>query len=70
MVGNADPTTLARLLLAAELGIVVDLPADLMTEIPDTAIELIQDDYASELAATITHIRDGLEAQGVTGPCL
>jgi len=57
---------LARLLLAAELGIVMDIPADLMTGILDTAIELVQDDYAAELAATVTHVREELEAHGVT----
>ncbi|UCD50023.1 MAG: hypothetical protein JSW27_21140 [Phycisphaerales bacterium] len=57
---------LARLLLAAELGIVVDIPADLMTEMLDTAIALVKDDYAAELAATVTHVRQELETQGIT----
>jgi len=57
---------LAKLLLAAELGIVVDIPVDLMTDILDTATDLVKDDYAEELAATITHVRQELESHGVT----
>jgi hypothetical protein len=58
---------LAKQLLAAELGIVVDIPVDLMKEILDTAIEAVQDDYAAELAATVTHVQMKLESHGVTG---
>lgn len=58
---------LAKLLLAAELGIVVDIPADLMTEILGSAIDLVEDDYGAELAATITYVREELESRGVTG---
>lgn len=57
---------LAMLLLAAELGIVVDIPANLMTEILSTAIDLVEDDYAAEIAATVTYVRAGLESHGVT----
>jgi hypothetical protein len=58
---------LAKLLLAAELGIVVDIPVDLMREILDAATEAVQDDYAAELAATVTHVRMELESHGITG---
>ena len=61
---------LAKLLLAAELGIVVDIPVDLMTEILDTATDLVKDDYATELAATVTYVREELESHGVTGAAL
>lgn len=61
---------LATLLLAAELGIVVDIPADLMREILNTAIDLVEDDYAAELAATITYVREALASHGVTRAAL
>lgn len=61
---------LASLLLAAEMGIVVDIPADLMREILNTAIDIVKDDYAAELAATITYVRAGLESHGVTRTAL
>ena len=57
---------LAKLLIAAELGIVVDIPVDLMTDVLDSATDLVEDDYAEELAATITHVREQLESHGVT----
>jgi len=57
---------LAKLLVAAELGIVVDIPVDLMTEILDTAVDLVRDDYAAEVAATVAHVKTELEAHGVT----
>lgn len=57
---------LARLLVATELGIVVDVPVDLMTEMLDSATELVKDDYAAELADTITHVQAELESHGVT----
>jgi hypothetical protein len=56
---------LAKLLVAAELGIVVDIPTDLMTEMLDSATELVKDDYAAELAATIVHVREELDSHGV-----
>jgi len=56
---------LATLLVAAELGIVVDVPVDLMTEMLDSATELVKDDYAAELAATIAHVRQELDSHGV-----
>jgi hypothetical protein len=57
---------LAKLLVAAELGMVVDVPADLMTEILNSAVDLVRDDYAAEVAATITYVREGLESHGIT----
>jgi len=57
---------LAKLLLAAEHGTIVDIPADLMTQILDEAIEVVKDDYAAELAATVAQVRLELEAHGVT----
>jgi hypothetical protein len=57
---------LASLLLAAELGVVVEIPADLMAETLNTAIEVVEDDYAAELAAAVAHVRAGLESHGVT----
>lgn len=60
---------LAKLLLAAEHGTIVDIPTDLMKEILNEAIDVVKDDYAVELAATITQVRQELEAHGVaTGP--
>lgn len=56
---------LAELLLAAEFGIIVDIPADLMTDVLETAIDLVEDDYAAELGATITQVRQELQAHGV-----
>jgi hypothetical protein len=61
---------LAKLLLAAELGIVVDIPTDLMTDILATATDLVKGDYAAELAATITHVREELESHGVVRAAL
>ncbi len=57
---------LAKLLLAAEHGAIVDIPADLMTEILNEAIDMVKNDYAAELAATITQVRQELESHGVT----
>jgi len=57
---------IARMLLAAEQGIVVDIPADLMREILNSATDLVKDDYATELAATVTYVREELESHGVT----
>lgn len=56
---------LAQQLLAARQGIIVDIPADLMKQILNTAIEAVKDDYAAELAATITQVRGELESHGV-----
>ncbi len=61
-------TQLAKLLLAADLGIVVDVPADLMKQIVDAAIGVVQDDYAAELAATIAQVRQELESHAIAGP--
>ena len=57
---------LAKQLVAAELGMIVDVPVDLMTEMLDSATELVKDDYAAELAATVTHVQAELESHGVT----
>lgn len=56
---------LAKLLLAAEHGTIVDIPADLMTEILNEAIDVVKDDYAAELAATVAQVRLELESRGV-----
>jgi len=56
---------LAKLLLAAEHGTIVDIPADLMTQILNEAIDVVKDDYAAELAATIAQVRQELESHGV-----
>ncbi len=56
---------IARELLAAKQGIVVDIPTDLMTQILEEAIDAVQDDYAAELAASIAHVRQQLESHGV-----
>ncbi len=56
---------LAEMLLGAELGIVIDIPADLMMEVLDMATNLVKNDYAAELAATITQVQQELEAHGV-----
>ena len=61
---------LAKLLLAAEQGIIVDIPVDLMREIVNTAIDVVKDDYAAELAATVTSVRQELESHGVASPAL
>jgi len=58
---------LARLLLAAELGLAIDIPSDLMKQILEEATNLVKDDYAAELTATITRVRQELQSHGVTG---
>ncbi len=63
-------TELAKLLLAAEQGIIIDIPVDLMKEIVNTAINVVKDDYAAELAATITRVRQEMESHGVARPAL
>ncbi len=61
---------IAKLLLAAEQGIIADIPTDLMREILDSAIDLVKDDYAAELAATIAQVRQELDSHGVTRAAL
>jgi len=61
---------LARELLAAEQGIIVDIPADLMKEIVNSAIDVVKDDYAAELAATITRVRQELASHAIAKPAL
>jgi hypothetical protein len=56
---------LAKRLLAAQQGIIVDIPADLMKQILNTAIAAVKDDYAAELAATVTQVRAELESRGI-----
>lgn len=58
---------LAKLLLAAELGLAIDVPADLMKQILEEATDLVKDDYAAELTATIARVRQELQSHGVTG---
>jgi hypothetical protein len=57
-------------LQAAKQGIIVDIPVDLMNEILNAAIDAVKNDYAAELAATITYIREELESHAVTGAAL
>jgi hypothetical protein len=61
---------LAKLLLAAEQGITLDIPADLMKEIVDAALDVVKDDYAAELATTVTRVRQELESHGIARPAL
>lgn len=58
---------LAELLLAARNGMIVDVPADLMKEILTAAIDVVKDDYAAEVAATIVQVEQELTSHGV-GP--
>jgi hypothetical protein len=60
-------SALARLLLAVEPGIDIDIPAALMKQILEEATDLVKDDYAAELTATITRVRQELQSHGVTG---
>jgi hypothetical protein len=39
-----------------------------MKEIVNTAIDVVKDDYAAELAATVTRVRQELESHGVANP--
>ncbi|MDI6448232.1 hypothetical protein [Anaerobaca lacustris] len=57
---------LARLLLTARHGAMVDVPVSLMKEILETAIDVVESDYAAELAATIAYVRQELDSHGVT----
>lgn len=59
---------LAGQLLAAQQGLVVDVPADLMKQIVTAAIDLVEDDYAAELAATITQVQQELESHAIAQP--
>jgi hypothetical protein len=59
---------LAKLLLAAKQGIIVDVPVDLMKQIMNAAIDAVKNDYAAELAATVTYVRQQLQSHGVAGP--
>lgn len=61
---------LAKLLLAAKYGVIVDIPVDLMMEILDSAVDLVRDDYAAEIAATVTHVQQELESHGISKPAL
>lgn len=56
---------LAELIVAAEHGTLLDVPADLMKEILDAAIDVVKDDYSDELQATVTHVQQELESHGV-----
>jgi len=59
---------LAGQLLAAQQGLVGDGPADLMKQIVTAAIDIVEDDYAAELAATITQVRQELESHAIASP--
>lgn len=59
---------LAKLLLAAEQGVIVDVPVDLMKEIVNAATDVVKDDYAAELAATITRVRQELASHAIASP--
>jgi len=59
---------LAKLLPAAKQGIIVDVPVDLMKQIMNAAIDAVKNDYAAELAATVTYVRQQLQSHGVAGP--
>ncbi len=59
---------LARQLLAAQQGIIVDIPTDLMKLILNAAIDAVKNDYAAELAATVTQVRTELESHGIAKP--
>jgi len=61
---------LAKLLLAAEQGIIVDIPVDLMKQIVNAAIDVVKDDYGAELAATVSRVRQELESHAITSPAL
>jgi hypothetical protein len=61
---------LAKQLLAAKQGIIVDIPTDLMKQILDAATDAVKDDYAAELVATITQVRQELQSHGVASPAL
>jgi hypothetical protein len=56
---------LAKLLLAAKQGLVVDIPVDLMKQIMNAAIDAVKNDYAAEVAATIARVRQELKSHGV-----
>jgi len=57
---------LAKLLLAGEPGLAIDIPVDLMKQILEEATDLVKDDYAAELTATISRVRQELQSHGVT----
>jgi len=59
---------LAGQLLAAQQGLVVDVPSDLMKQIVTAASDVVADDYAAELAATITQVRQELESHAIAEP--
>ncbi len=59
---------LAKQLLAAKGGMIVDISADLMELIMDAAIDTVEDDYGTELAAAITQVRTELESHKVAKP--
>jgi hypothetical protein len=61
----AQGVELVKQLLAAQLGIIMDVPADLMKQMLSAALDVVKDDYAAELAATVTQVREELKAHGV-----
>ncbi|MCL5282749.1 MAG: hypothetical protein M1376_22930 [Planctomycetes bacterium] len=56
---------LAKSFVAATQGLVIDIPVDLMKQILTSAIEVVKDDYAAQVAATITRVRQELKSHGV-----
>ncbi len=61
-------TELAKQLLGAQQGIVVDIPVSLMKQILNAALDAVKGDYAAELAATVAQVRRELESHGVAKP--
>jgi len=56
---------MAKPFVAATQGLVIDIPVDLMKQILDTAVDAVKNDYAAEVAATITRVREELKSHGV-----
>jgi hypothetical protein len=61
---------LSKQLLAGAQGFVVDVPVDLMKQILTAAVDVVKDDYATEVAATVTQVQQELESHAVTEPGL
>lgn len=55
----------AELLLAARSGMIIDVPTDLTREILTAAIDVVKDDYAAKVAATIVQVQQELASHGV-----
>ncbi|MEN6423887.1 MAG: hypothetical protein ABFE13_00880 [Phycisphaerales bacterium] len=59
---------LCRQLLAGAQGMVVDVPVDLMKQIVAAAVDTVKDDYATEVADTITQVQQELGSHAVASP--